>query len=177
MTRYGQAAYQRVSLDTAVASADPHQMILMLFDGAIEAVRQATVFMQDGRAADKGRVLGKAIRIVEEGLKASLDRSVGGALAQQLAALYDYVSLRLLQANLRNDAAALQEVSRLLDDLRGAWVQIGKTNAAAAAKQAAAAPATAAAPAATPPAAPVPPQLAIIDGSAAAPLRRFAVSA
>ena len=176
MTRYGQAAYQRVSLDTAVASADPHQMILMLFDGAIEAVRQATVFMQDGRTADKGRVLGKAIRIVEEGLKASLDRSVGGALAQQLAALYDYVSLRLLQANLRNDAAALQEVSRLLDDLRGAWVQIGKANAAAAAREAAAAPA-AAAPAAAPPAAPAPPRLAIIDGSAAAPLRRFAVSA
>ena len=77
-------------------------------------------------------MLGKAIRIVEEGLKASLDRGAGGALAQQLSTLYDYIALRLLQANLRNDADALAEVTRLLDDLRTAWAQIGKAGPAVA---------------------------------------------
>jgi flagellar protein FliS len=170
MTRYGQVAYQRVALDTAVAGADPHRMILMLYDGAIEAVCQAAGFLRDGRIEDKGRVLGKAVRIVEEGLKASLDRTVGGTLAQQLSTLYDYMALRLLQANLRNDAAALGEVARLLEELRSAWAQIG-----AAAPGAAAASAVEAAPAA--PAATAPVRLPIIDGTAAAPMRRFAVSA
>lgn len=170
MTRYGQVAYQRVALDTAVAGADPHRMILMLYDGAIEAVRQAAGFLRDGRIEDKGRVLGKAVRIVEEGLKASLDRNVGGTLAQQLATLYDYMSLRLLQANLRNDQAALGEVARLLEDLRGSWSQIG--GAAPGPAAASAMPTTTATPVA-----PAPPRLPIIDGTAAAPLRRFAVSA
>ena len=176
MTRYGQSAYQRVALDTAVASADPHRMILMLYDGALEAVRQASSLVQEGRTAEKGKMLGKAVRIVEEGLKASLDRSVGGSLAEQLSALYDYISLRLLQANLRNDTAALAEVGKLLEDLRGAWVQIG-ASAATPKGSAAATPVSAAAPARPSPGAPQPPRLPIIDGVAAAPLRRFAVSA
>jgi flagellar protein FliS len=133
MTSFGQQAYKRVGLDTAVASADPHQMILMLYDGVLEAVRRASAYMQEGKPAEKGQMLGKAIRIVEEGLKASLDRSAGGKLAQQLSALYDYIALRLLQANLRNDANALAEVTRLLDDLRAAWAQIGKSGPAMAA--------------------------------------------
>jgi flagellar secretion chaperone FliS len=183
MTRYGQSAYKWVALDTAVADADPHRMILMLYDGALEAVRRATTFMQEGRTADKGQMLGKAVRIVEEGLKASLDRSAGGQLAQQLASLYDYISMRLLQANLRNDAAALAEVARLLDELRGAWAQIGRP---------APAPASAATPAAAPAAvAAAAPRLdavaantvsptagaRFLDGLVAPPLRRFAVSA
>ena len=83
--------------------------------------------MVAGRVADKGQSLGKAVRIVEEGLKASLDRRAGGQLAGKLAQLYDYLSMRLLQANLRNDRAALDEVERLLADLRGAWAQIDQT--------------------------------------------------
>jgi len=137
----------------------------------LEAIRQAAIFMQEGRVTEKGQMLGKAVRIVEEGLKASLDRSAGGRLAQQLASLYDYASLRLLQANLRNDAAALTEVARLLGDLRGAWEQIGKPVAPASVGQVAAAvPADALAVAA-------PARLKVIDESASTPTRRFAVSA
>jgi flagellar protein FliS len=80
--------------------------------------------MAAGRIAEKGKALGKAVRIVEEGLKASLDQRAGGALCVQLAQLYDYASLRLLQANLRNDRAALDEVDRLLGELRAAWALI-----------------------------------------------------
>lgn len=124
MTAFAQQAYQRIALETAVVGADPHRMILMLYDGLLEAVRRAAVHMQEGRVAEKGQMLGKAIRIVEEGLKASLDRASGGDLAGQLAALYDYISLRLLQANLRNDERALAEVTKLVGDLRSAWAQI-----------------------------------------------------
>jgi flagellar protein FliS len=97
----------------------------MLFDGALEAIKQAQGHIAAGRVAEKGRALAKAARIVEEGLKASLDRQAGGALAQQLASLYDFATLRLLQANLRNDHKALSEVSGLLADLRETWARIG----------------------------------------------------
>lgn len=125
MNGYGATAYQRVGVQSGVASADPHRLVLMLFDGALEAIRLARAHIAAGRIADKGQALGKAVRIVEEGLKASLDKESGGALARQLAALYDYATLRLLQANLQNDHGALDEVTRLLADLREAWAAIG----------------------------------------------------
>ncbi len=124
MNRVGAHLYRRVGIDTDVTAAPPHQLVLLLFDGALEAIRLARSHVAAGRIAEKGQALGKAVRIVEEGLKASLDRSAGGAMAGQLAQLYDYASLRLLQANLRNDRAALDEVERLLAELRAAWAQI-----------------------------------------------------
>lgn len=129
MNTYATRAYQRVNVDTGVGAADPHALVQMLFDGALEAIKQAEGHLAAGRVQDKGRALAKAGRIVEEGLKASLDRRVGGALAQQLAALYDYINMRLLQANLRGDAAALAEAARLLGDLRVAWNGIGRNAA------------------------------------------------
>jgi flagellar protein FliS len=125
MTAFGVSAYRRTGIDTGVAAASPHQLVLMLFDAALEAIRQAEAHLKSGEVAAKGAALGKAVRIVEEGLKASIDRGAGGALAEQLASLYDYATLRLLQANLRNDDRALQEVAALLGELRSAWAQIG----------------------------------------------------
>jgi flagellar protein FliS len=125
MNRFGAQAYQRVGVDTGVTASDPHALVLMLFDGVLEAIQHAQGHVAAGRVLEKGKALSKAVRIVEEGLKASLDRNSGGALAQQLAALYDYASLRLLQANLRNDHKALAEVASLLSDLRAAWAAIG----------------------------------------------------
>ncbi|HXF44728.1 MAG TPA: flagellar export chaperone FliS [Burkholderiaceae bacterium] len=133
MNGFGAQVYKRVGVDSGVAAADPHRLVLMLFDGALEAIKQAEAHIAGGRIAEKGQALGKAVRIVEEGLKASLDVNAGGALAQQLAALYDYAALRLLQANLRNDRKALAEVSALLADLRGAWASIGAARTPAAA--------------------------------------------
>ena len=127
MTGFGAKAYQNVAVQTAVGTADPHRMILMLYDGAIEAMRLAQAHMGARRVAAKCECLGKAVRIVEEGLKASVDRKAGGLLAERLVSLYDYISMRLLQANLRNDSKALQEALGLLADLRSAWAQIGHT--------------------------------------------------
>src|SRR5262245_22748871 len=131
MTGFSAKAYRRIDVDTGVTEADPHALVLMLFDGALEAIKNAEGHIAAGRIAEKGQALGKATRIVEEGLKASLDRGAGGALAQQLARLYDYATLRLLQANLRNDRKALAEVTTLLSDLRSAWAGIGANAAPA----------------------------------------------
>lgn len=130
MGGFGVKAYQRVGVDTGVNGSDPHELVLMLFDGAIESIKLAQGHIAAGRVAEKGQALAKATRIVEEGLKASLDREAGGALAQRLADLYDYATLRLLQANLRNDHKALAEVTLLLSDLRETWSRIGKGSSA-----------------------------------------------
>ena len=127
MAGFGVKAYQSVAVQTAVGTADPHGMILMLYDGAIEAIRLAQAHMGSRRIAAKCETLGKALRIIEEGLKASVDRKAGGELADRLVALYDYITMRLLQANLRNDQKALEEARTLLGDLRSAWDQIGQT--------------------------------------------------
>jgi flagellar protein FliS len=103
-------------------------MTLLLYDAAIEAIRLAQAHLGTRRVAAKCEAIGKALRIVEEGLKASVDRDAGGHLAVKLVSLYDYITMRLLQANLRNDRKALEEACTLLSDLRSAWAQIG-TNA------------------------------------------------
>jgi flagellar protein FliS len=121
---FGAKAYQSVAVQTSVSTADPHQMTLLLYDGALEAIRLAQAHLGSRRIAAKCEAVGKAVCIVEEGLKACVDRKVGGQLAERLVALYDYITMRLLQANLHNDRNALEEAYRLLADLRSAWAQI-----------------------------------------------------
>ena len=123
--RKGIDAYADVGVETGVAAADPHKLILMLFDGTLAAIAKARLAMSRGEIAAKGAAISKAIEIIDGGLKASLDVSAGGALAERLAALYDYMLNRLLAANLRNDTSLLDETTRLLNELRGAWAQIG----------------------------------------------------
>jgi flagellar protein FliS len=117
-------AYQQVGVVTGVASATPHRLVLMLFDGFDEALVQALGALRDGPVEIKCRAIGRAARIVDEGLKASLDLDAGGTLAADLSELYAYVSLRLVHANLNNDAAALDECRRLMQPLREAWASI-----------------------------------------------------
>ena len=124
MAGFGAKAYQSVAVETAVGSADPHRMTLLLYDGAIEAIRLARAHLGTRRIKAKCDSIGKALRIVAEGLKPSVDRAAGGELADRLIYLYDYIAMRLLQANLRNDGKALDEAARLLTDLRSAWAQI-----------------------------------------------------
>jgi len=122
-------AYSRVGLETGVAAASPHRLILMLYDGALRAVADATAHLAAGRIPDKGHAISSAIGIVQEGLMASVDTKQGGVIAEQLLQLYDYISHRLLLTSLRNDAAGLAEVTALLQELRGAWAAIDQTPA------------------------------------------------
>jgi flagellar protein FliS len=121
----GVNAYAKVGLETGVTSASPHKLIVMLYDGALAAIMTAITQMKAGNIQDKGNAISKAIRIIDDGLKASLDKEVGGEIATNLDALYDYMSRRLLEANVKNDPAILEEVRGLLADLRDTWNQIG----------------------------------------------------
>jgi flagellar protein FliS len=118
-------AYSKVGITTAVSSASPHQLIVLLFEGARQAVIVARSGIEAGDVPRKGAAITKAIDIILNGLRASLNLEEGGNLAQNLYALYDYMARRLLHANLNNDKAALDEVLNLLGEIHGAWVSIG----------------------------------------------------
>ncbi len=118
------ANYRNVELETTVASASPHKLILMLMDGALLSISRAGSFMSEKRVAEKGQAISNAIDIISNGLKASLNYEAGDVLAERLGALYDYMCARLLHANLRNDQAALGEVAGLLREIKGAWAEI-----------------------------------------------------
>ena len=128
----GISAYKEVSVETRVAAADPHTLILLLFEGAEAAIHQAKFKMQENDIPGKGNAISQAIQIVTNGLRASLDIEAGGELAERLAALYDYVAARLLWANVKNDQAALDECLVLLGDIHSAWAQIAPDKQAAA---------------------------------------------
>lgn len=120
---YGAGAYQQVRSHGAAETADPHGLITMLMDGAIERLAKARGHMMHGHVAAKGELISRCMDIVSE-LRGSLDPKVESPLVEQLGALYDYMGHRLLHANLHNDPRALDEVSRLLQEVRDAWVRI-----------------------------------------------------
>jgi flagellar protein FliS len=119
----GANAYQQVRSHGGVESADPHGLITLLMDGALERLVTARGHMQRGEIGPKGEVIGRCIEIIG-GLRDALDPKVETPLVGQLDALYDYMARRLLHANLRNDVAALDEVSTLLQKIRHSWVQV-----------------------------------------------------
>jgi flagellar secretion chaperone FliS len=127
--RSGAGAYARLGVETQAMSASPHQLICMLFDGAITAIGMARHHIAEGDVAAKGSAISKAVGIVANGLRASLDAKAAGAagteLVANLSALYDYVIRRLLQANLRDDPRALDEAQSLLESVASAWREIG----------------------------------------------------
>jgi len=124
------SAYQRVGVETGVESADPHKLILMLFEGAQEALARSKMHINHNEIAEKGRMLSKAIMIIDHGLKASLDMNVGGDLAIKLYSLYEYMANQLLIANAQNNIEKIDEVNKLLFELYDAWKQIGNTEQA-----------------------------------------------
>ena len=123
--------YRDVSVGSVVESATAHQLVCMLFDGARAAVAAAKGHLARREIAAKCAAISKALAIIDGGLKVSLDLKVGGPIAQNLYDLYDYMSHRLLAANLNNDSAALDEVAELLRQLGGAWETIAAKPAGA----------------------------------------------
>lgn len=117
-------AYNKVGVQTGVTEASPHKLVMMLFDGAAVALSTAAIGMKSGDVKKKGESISWAIDIISQGLQASLDIEHGGQLAEQLNALYDYMCLRLLHANAKNDLSALEEVTKLLNEIRTAWAEI-----------------------------------------------------
>ena len=118
-------AYRQVGVQTGVDNASAHQLVLMLLDACQDSLAQARGAIAAGDVPAKGRAIGRAARIVEEGLKACLNHDAGGRLATDLNALYAYIGVRLTHANLSNDVATLEECGRLLEPVRAAWIAIG----------------------------------------------------
>lgn len=125
------AAYARTEVETGIESARPEQLIIMLYDGALKAIYKAKAEMMRDDAAAKGNAISKAIAIIEDGLRGALDLRVG-EIAGNLDALYEYMSNKLLVANLKNDQAALDEVAKLLGELKSAWEELERDRAPAA---------------------------------------------
>jgi flagellar protein FliS len=121
---YGASAYRVVGIETGVAAADPLGLVIMLYDGAIQAIARAERHLASGEIEARGLYTSKAIDIVTQGLSASLDLRVGGTLAESLASLYEYMGRRLLTANMRGDRTIYAEVSALLLELRDSWVAL-----------------------------------------------------
>jgi flagellar protein FliS len=120
----GTQAYAKIGVESAVMSASQQQLVTLLFDGALSALVRARLFMQDNNLEGKGLSLSKAINIIENGLKVGLDEESKDELTQNLIALYAYMVRRLLQANLRNEVSAVEEVETLLRDIADAWKEV-----------------------------------------------------
>lgn len=131
ITQHAIRTYSRVGVETGVATASPHRLILMLLEGGVKAVAEATLHMERGVIPAKGQAISQALAILES-LRSSLDHQAGGEIATNLDALYDYMCRQLLTANLHNKPGPLAEVGRLFSDLRDAWAAIGAHQSAAA---------------------------------------------
>ena len=130
--RHPGGLYQQVGVESQLLGATPHHMVAMLFDGFMEAVAQARGALRNHDIVAKGRAIGRAVGILEEGLRAGLDLRAGGSLARDLDDLYRYVVMRLTVANLHNQESALAECQQLIAPLQQAWASIGPSAAEAA---------------------------------------------
>ena len=120
----GTQAYAKIGVESSVMSANQQQLITLLFDGAISALVRARLFMQDNNIQGKVNSISKAINIIEGGLKQGHNEQSGDDLTDNLLGLYSYMVRRLVQANLRNDGEALEEVEGLLRNIADAWKEV-----------------------------------------------------
>lgn len=118
------SAYKRVNIETAVDHANPHQLVNLLFEALLQSMQMARAAMLRGDVEAKGRDIGKAVRILEEGLSAGLDHERGGEMAANLRAVYGYAARCLTLANLKNDVTQLDEALSLIAPVADAWKQI-----------------------------------------------------
>lgn len=112
--------YQSVNTQAQAIEADPHRLIEMLLEGGLTRLAQARGAMEREQTALKGELLGKAIDIIG-GLRQALDVEKGGEIAENLDRLYEYMTTRLMEANLKNDQAIVEEVADLLREVKSGW--------------------------------------------------------
>ncbi len=116
--------YRSVDASTAVEGASPHKLVSMLYQAVSSEIAAARGALARRDVVEKGRAIGHAVRIVEEGLIAPLDMAAGGPLAQNLRDLYQYMVYRLTIGNLKSDDAALAECATLARSMSEGWEAI-----------------------------------------------------
>lgn len=130
-TRHALSAYVNTGIETAVPEADPHKLVMMLFEGALASIADAKLNMIRGQIAARGKAISKAMSIVDQGLKCSLDKQRGGEIAERLDALYEYICARLFEANAQSKPECLDEAQKLLNEIYTAWAQMPRQQQAA----------------------------------------------
>ena len=128
MNRSAANAYRQVGVQSVVDGASPHLLIQMLFDALETSLNAAKGAMQRGEIEEKGRQIGKAVRILEEGLKASLNHEQGGEVAQNLVSLYDYCITQITLANLRNEISLLDAAQTVIAPVAQGWREMGQAS-------------------------------------------------
>lgn len=113
-------SYRKVSLDSEISVASPHRIIQMMFAGGLERLAQSRYAIENGDMINKGLFIGKAIGIIN-GLNNSLNMDEGGEIAGNLSKLYDFIILKVTEANLRNDAQAIDDAMSVLRTLKEGW--------------------------------------------------------
>lgn len=108
---------------TAVNSASPIQLIVMLYDGALRFIDQGREAMRRGDTYEQNTCLQKAQKIVAE-LLSCLDLAKGGEIAQNLFALYTYCYNNLVEANVEDRTEPLDQAAKVLESLRESWVEL-----------------------------------------------------
>ncbi len=117
--------YTRLGTQTEVDSASQHRLIQMLMEGALARIIKAKSYIRNNDVQRKGEFIGMAISIIG-GLRDSLDHKAGKELAMNLDNLYEYMSRRLMEANIKNSVSILDEVYDLLMEIKSAWDTIGQ---------------------------------------------------
>ncbi|UUM32305.1 flagellar export chaperone FliS [Vibrio japonicus] len=121
----GYDSYQQVDLDAQAASANPHQLVVMLIDGLLDEIERIRGHLAAGRLAEKGASINKCMNILI-GLSSALDDENGGEIATNLQQLYDFCQVELYYASTQNDADRLTNVERVMGNIREGWVNFGQ---------------------------------------------------
>ena len=115
--------YGKIKDDTQTMYASPHQLMLMLFDGAIEAMSFTIGAIEQNNLAIRSKQSTRSITIIN-GMRECLDMQAGGELADNLYALYQYMAQELFRANFKNDSETIRNIQTMLKDIRGSWEKI-----------------------------------------------------
>lgn len=120
------AAYRQVDVSSQVLSASPHRLIELLYTELRSCLSGAEAAIVQGDTPAKLRLIGKAMRLIDEGLMAGLDMRHGGEIAANLNRIYAFCLLRLAEANVHNDRAIVHTVREILEPVMSGWSEIGK---------------------------------------------------
>ena len=121
----GYDSYQQVDLDAQAASANPHQLVVMLIDGLLDEIERVRGHLAANRLAEKGLGINKCMNILI-GLSSVLDEENGGEIAENLRQLYDFCQVELYYTSVQNDATRLDNVERVMGNIREGWMNFGQ---------------------------------------------------